>query len=422
MSAKHDRPLDADKLKESTEPASVNSSLWKHIKQRLAPLEHDDLVATAKRRTGLSDFGNPPCEEALRVLVSACNTEANLNMFGQIAAREHFLELLENRLRLVSWWKAVPEMREESIRTPVFITGLPRSGSTFLHDLLSHDPANRVPLTWEVMFPLPFPKRTKDDPESRIRKAESRLRMMRLFNPSVVKAHPIGARLPQECIAILSYSLLSEEFLCMFWVPSYEKWLRTQDMGQAYRFHREFICHLPCPSPSERWVFKAPDHVYSLDALIDTYPDARIVFLHRDPMKVLGSVASLATKLRSAFSNHIDPLRTGINEARVLNEVTLKMMEFRDRHPSLSDRFIDIQYLDLVRNPVITVRQIYERFGLTLCADAERRMYSFLEGRRNRRRPKHIYRLADFGIETGIKESCLAAYCERFGIEPEPMN
>jgi hypothetical protein len=421
MSTKHNRPRD-NQPKKSPERPAVDTSFWKYIRQRLAPLNYNDLVATAKRRTGLSDFGDPPCEEALRVLVSSCNTEANLNMFGQIAAREHFLELLETRLRLVSRWKAAPEMREESIRNPVFITGLPRSGSTFLHDLFSYDPANRVPLTWEVMFPLPFTKRTKDDPVSRIRKAESRLRMMRLFNPSVVKAHPIGARLPQECIAILSYSLLSEEFLCMFWVPSYEKWLRMQDMRRAYRFHRKFIGHLPYPSFAERWVFKAPDHVYSLDALIDTYPDARIVFLHRDPMKVLGSVASLATKLRSAFSNHIDPLRTGMNEARVLNEVTVRMMEFRDRHPSLSDRFIDIQYLDLVRNPVATVRQIYERFGLALSADAERLMYSFLEGRRNRRRPKHIYSLADFGIETGIKESSLATYCERFGIEPEPVN
>ena len=422
MSAKHDRPLAADEPDKLPERPAANSFFWRRIKQGLAPLDHGHLLAAAKRRTGLSDFGDPPCEEALRVLVSACNTEANLNMFGQFAARQHFLELLETRLRLVSQWQAASEMREASIRNPVFVTGLPRSGSTFLHDLFSHDPANRVPLTWEVMFPLSFPKRTKDDPESRIRKAESRLRLMRLLNPSVVKAHPIGARLPQECIAILSYSLLSEEFLCMFWIPSYEKWLRTQDMRQAYRFHRDFIGHLPCPSPAERWVFKAPDHVYSLDALIDTYPDARIVFLHRDPMKVLGSVASLAMKLRSAFSNHIDPLRTGINEARVLNEVTLKMMEFRDRHPSLSDRFIDIQYLDLVRNPVATVRQIYERFGLTLSADAERRMYSFLGGRRNKRRRKHIYRLADFGIETDRKESCLAAYCKRFGVEIEHVN
>ncbi len=413
--------MSADETVKSRGRPVVNSLFWGRIKQRLIPLDHDDLLARAKRRTRLSDFGDPPYEEALRILVSACNTEANLNLFGQLAAREHFLELLETRLRLVSQWQLIPEIREESIRSPVFITGLPRSGSTFLHDLFAKDPANRVPLTWEVMFPLPFPKRTKDEPESRIAKAENRLRLMRLINPSVVKAHPIGARLPQECIAILSYSLMSEEFLCMFSIPSYEKWLRAQDMRQAYRFHRSFISHLPCPSPAERWVFKAPDHVYSLDALIDTYPDARIVFLHRDPMKVLGSVASLAMKLRSAFSNHIDPVRTGINEARVLNEVTLKMMEFRDRHPSLSDRFVDVQYPDLVRNPVATVRRIYERFGLTLSADAQRRMYFFLEGRRNRRRPKHVYSLADFGLEPHRKESCFAAYCERFGVGHEPL-
>ena len=421
MPINHNRHLTACEPGKPPGRPAVNSLFWSRLKQRLAPLDHDDLLATARKRTGLPDLGDPPCEEALRILVSACNTEANLNMFGQFAAHQHLLELLETRLRLVRQWQLTPEMRQKSIRNPVFITGLPRSGSTFLHDLFAKDPSNRVPLTWEVMFPLPFLKRTKRDPESRIAKAENRLRLMRFTNPSIVKAHPIGARLPQECIAIMSYSLLSEEFLCMFWIPSYEKWLRAQDMRQAYRFHRNFIRHLPCPLPAERWVFKAPDHVYSLDALIDTYPDARIVFLHRDPMKVLGSVASLAMKLRSAFSNHIDPMRTGINEARVLNEVTLKMMEFRDRHPSLSDRFIDVQYLDLVRNPIATVRRIYERFGLTLFPDAERRMHAFLEGRRNRRRSKHVYSLADFGLEPDRKESCLAVYCERFSIELEPL-
>jgi hypothetical protein len=405
---------------EKSERTVVSSSLWRRIKQRLAPLDHEDIIATVKKRTGLSDFGDPPCEEALQILVSSCNTEANLNLFGQFAAHEHFLELLETRLKLVSRWQRMQQIREEPIRNPIFITGLPRSGSTFLHDLFEKDPANRVPLTWEVMYPLP--KRVKRDRDSRISKAESRLRMMRMINPSVVKAHPIGALLPQECIAIMSYSLLSEEFLCMFWVPSYEKWLRVQDMGHAYRFHRNFITHLPCPPSAERWVFKAPDHVYSLDALIKTYPDARIVFLHRDPMKVLGSVASLAMKLRSAFSNRIDPLQTGINEARVLNEVTLKMMEFRERHQSLSDHFIDVQYLDLVRDPVAMVRQIYEYFGLSLSAGAEKHMRVFLDSRRNKKRPKHVYSLADFGLEPDWKASCLAAYCDRFGVKIESVN
>jgi hypothetical protein len=420
MSINNDKPVTACEPAKSR--TGVSSSLWRSIKQRLASLDREDIITTAKKRTGLSDFGDPPCEEALQVLVSSCNSEANLNLFGQFAAHEHFLELMETRLRLVSQWQQMPQLREGPISKPIFITGLPRSGSTFLHDLFAKDPANRVPLTWEVMYPLPFPKRAKEDPESRISKAEGRLRMMRMINPSVVKAHPIGALLPQECIAIMSYSLLSEEFLCMFWVPSYEKWMRAQDMSYAYTFHRNFVSHLPCWPPAERWVFKAPDHVYSLDALIKTYPDARIVFLHRDPMKVLGSVASLAMKLRSAFSNRIDPVQTGINEARVLNEVTQKMMEFRERHQSLSDHFMDVQYLDLVHTPVAMVRRIYEYFGLSLSADAEKQMHAFLGSRRNKKRPKHVYSLADFGLEPDRKASSLAAYCDRFGVELEPVN
>ncbi len=157
------------------------------VKQRLAPLDADDLLGAAIRRTGHADFDDPQCREALRVLVDACNAEADLNLFGQIAARQHLLGILETRLRLNKYWLEIPEIQEQGLPQPVFITGLPRSGTTFLHNLLAQDPGNRVPRTWEVMFPLPPPTRERFNSDRRIFRTERQLRWLRWIQPSIVK-------------------------------------------------------------------------------------------------------------------------------------------------------------------------------------------------------------------------------------------
>jgi hypothetical protein len=401
-------------------PPARSDSFWDSVKRKLAPLDPYDLIAAAVRRTHLDDFGDPPCGDALRILVNACNTEAGLNLFGRLAAGQHLLDLLETRLKLVDYWRRTQEISEQPIDKPFFITGMPRSGSTFLHDLLAQDPGNRVPLTWEVMFPLPAPTREGIESDPRIRRAENRLRWLLRTRPSLVKAHPICARLPQECVAIMSYSFQSDEFLCTFRIPSYETWLRARDLGPAYAFHRRFLQHLQWLCPGERWVLKAPDHVHALPALFDIYPDARMIFLHRDPMKVLGSVASLTKMLLGAFGNHVDLCQVGTDEARILSDKAVKIMEFHDRHASLADRCMDVRYLDVVRDPLEIVRRIYDNFGLTLSTDAESRMRAFIADERRKGRAKHVYRLADFGLDPCREEPRFSAYCERFAIEREP--
>jgi len=398
---------------------TTGSAFWSSVKCKLSPLDFDDLIATAIRRTRLKDFGDPPYDDALRVLINACNGEANLSLFGQFVARQHLLDLLETRLRLVSYWRQKPQILEQPIHQPIFITGMPRSGTTFLHNLFAQDPRNRVPLTWEVMFPLSPTSYGTHSSDPRISKAEKRLRLLRWIRPAITKAHSIGASLPQECIAILSYSFYSDEFLCMFRIPSYEAWLRASDLGKAYEFHRSFLRHLQWLCPGERWVLKAPDHVHSMETLLRIYPDARIVFLHRDPMKVLGSVASLTRILRGAFSNHIDLRQVVDTEARNLAEKTLKIMEFQDQYKDQADRFINVHYLDLVRNPILTVKRIHDHFGFTLSNSAETCMLAFLSARHNKKRPKHLYRLTDFGLDPYQRVPRFAAYYERFAIERE---
>ena len=390
------------------------------IKHRLIPLDYENLHSAALRRTGLEDSGDQSCEEALRVLIDSCSTEARLSLFGQIAARQNLLELLETRRRLIDYWQQTPEIQEQPVSPQIFITGTPKSGSTFLHRLLGLDLNNRAPLMWEVMFPLPAPMCVTFDSDPRIRKTDKRLRLLRWTHPAIIQAHPLGAHIPPECGSILGYSFESYVFLDMFSIPSYETWLRSRDMEQAYEFHLSFLKHLQWQCPPQRWVLKSSDHVHSLTTLMKTYPESRIIFLHRDPIKVLQAASSQMTLVKSVFSHSLNPRVLGDYESRTLYDKAREIIEFRNTHAYLEERFMDARYLDLARDPVGTVRAIYGRFGLTLSAEDEERMEAFAAAERNKKRAD-TYSLADFSLDPEQEDPKFDLYCERFGVVREAL-
>ena len=395
-------------------------SFFDAVKQTLAPFDLGAVLAAVRRKTDLQYPIEPQCDKVLRVLIDSINAEAGLNLFGQMAAREHLSDLLVTSLRLFDYWRQTPAIQAQTVLPPLFITGTPKSGSTFLHRLLARDPLNRAPRTWEVMFPVPPPARDTFDSDPRIRKTEQRLRLMRWTRPSLTKAHPIGARLPQECGEILAYSLQSYVFLDMFLIPSYETWLSTLDMVWPYEFHMRVLKHLQWQCPGERWVLKSSDHVYALSTILKTYPDARVIFLHRDPTKVLQASASQATILKSFFSSSIDPIQLAADEVRALTDKVNKIIAFRNNAAHLSDCFIDVCYLELANDPMATVHAIYDRFGFHLSQNAEARMEVFIKAERNSRRPDK-YSLSDFNLNPHQVDSRFDLYCERFGIGREAL-
>jgi hypothetical protein len=337
-----------------------------------------------------------------------------------MAARQHLAELLATRLGLIDFWQRTPEIQEQALRPQIILTGLPKSGSTFLHRLLAHDPVNRVPKMWEVMFPLPFPSCMTPDFDQRIKKADKRLRWLRWTHPALAQAHPIGALIPQECGAILGYTFESNVFLDMFSIPSYEAWLRSRDAGPAYDFHKSFLKHLQWLCPAERWVLKSSDHVHNLKILIRRYPEVRIIFLHRDPVKVLQAASSQMTLLKSLFSSSINPLLLGAYEDSNLHDKVNKIMEFRDSHVYMEDRFMDIRYPDLAADPVGIVRAIYDRFGLAISAEAEAGMQAFAAAERDKKRSDR-FALSDFSLDPEREYPSFDQYCRRFGVTREAL-
>ena len=228
-----------------------DKSLASGLGSRIWPLAVEVLCAEARKRTGLKDFGEPSLEPAVSVLLNSLETEANLRPLGRFLIRTHLRSLLETRLRLAEVWRRQSEVLESTpIARPIFITGMPRSGSTFLHELLAEDPGNRVPRVWELMFPVADAEPRRGGRDPRVRKAAANLWWFRRLAPGADSIHPMRAESPHECVAIQSYTLLSEEFISMCRIPSYEAFLHAADFRPVYAWQRRFLQYLQAPGPA----------------------------------------------------------------------------------------------------------------------------------------------------------------------------
>ncbi len=394
--------------------ARQRSSLGDTISRKFWFLDSRDLCAAARRSTGLNDFGDPPVEPALSLLTNSLEQEANLHPLGRFLIRVHLRGLLETRLRLADLWRQRAEgLTSAPIERPIFITGMPRSGSTFLHELLSEDPDHRTPRVWEVMFPIPKSKhRATADP--RIRKAAMCLWMFRRLAPQADAVFPMRAHSPHECVAIHSHTFLSEEFISTCRIPTYESFLRHADLRPSYTWERRFLQHLQSGQTPRRWVLKSPDHVYGLERLFSVFPDALIVQTHRNPLEVLKSSCQLTEVLHGLYARPGNREELAAREVRVLADGMDRLVEFRDAHPELADRFVDVKYTELVSDPLGVVEQIYRHFDIPFTRTASERM-RHLAGLRsrysnNRREP------ADLRPEMLAEVSRFERYCARFRI------
>jgi Sulfotransferase family len=358
------------------------------------------LSANARRTTGLADFGAPPLEQALSVLVDSLEREANLHPLGHFLMRMHLLDLLKTRLRLVEAWKRQPrDVASSPIVRPIFITGMPRSGSTFLHELLAADPALRAPRVWEVMFPVTANGPDRGWRDERVWNTAMCLWWFRRLSPQADAVYPMRARTPHECVAIHSYTLTSEEFASTCRVPSYEAFLRSANFVPVYQWKKRFLQHLQQQERVSRWVLKAPDHAYALEALFSVFPDAVVVQTHRDPLQVLKSSIHLSRVLRGLYGRPDDSLVIAEREARALALKTDRLARFRDAHPELAERFVDVHYGELTADPLSVVNRIYRRFDLPLTPQAVGPMRRLASERLRYRGPRRDPSRADTDLD-----------------------
>jgi Sulfotransferase family len=370
-----------------------------------------DLIETAKRRSGLDDLGPGDFFEALSRLLGSSQDEARLNLIGKIALKTDVLEILCARLQMERDRQLYPEITRQEIREPLFIVGLPRSGTSVLHRLLGADSEHRSPLMWEVRSPSPP---TRYDEKRRIQRATQSCNFFNWLAPTFRYAHTVGAEVPQECVSLMTPTFLSDQFDAMYYVPSYRAWFFRQDLGPAYEYHRRFLQHLQFRRSARRWILKAPTHMFAMPTLLSVYPDALFVQTHRTPVDSMASVSSLMTILRSAFSDVVDPFIVSREAIDYWSETMDKFLRERDR--LAHNRICDIQYDEIHREPIRAVRRIYEFFGWSLSQKAEQSMRVLIASQAKRQSANHRYDLSQFGANADDVLSAFAPYCKRFGL------
>lgn len=376
-------------------------------------LHPDHLLHLAQKRTGLNDWSDESFRPGLEQLTAALNAQARLSQIGRITAYWNLLDLLCVRLRLTHYRAQRPQVAAQRIERPLFILGLPRTGTTILHELIAQDPAFRSPASWEVTRPLPSPTAHSYHSDRRIAAVDRLLGLLEKLSPGFQAIHAVGATLPQECVYMLASSFTSEQFGYMYNVPGYRNWALEQDMTRAYAWHARFLQHLQVDTARERWVLKAPAHLGHLKYLLAQYPDAAIVWPHRRPLEAITSFSSLACTLRRGFSADIDPLATGAYEFQHFSRMTLRGMA--DRRALDNGQFIDVSFNTICADPMSVIGTIYARIGMALTREARLRMRDYL-----RRRPRHLYGehhySADmFGLNTAQEQQHYGEYLSRYG-------
>jgi hypothetical protein len=399
---------------------SFLAALGNNLSRRAWFLNGDELCAKARRRTGLSNFGDPPIEPALGVLVNSLETEAKLHPLGRLLIRMHLRGILEARLQLTNHWRNQSRNVEPPpIVRPLFITGMPRSGSTFLHELLVQEPALRAPRTWEAMLPVSAAEPDRGWLDSRVWKTSFCLWIFRLFVMRADAVYPVRARTPQECIAIHSYTLLSEEFVSTCHVPTYEKFLRLADLRPAYAWEKRFLQHLQGAQRATQWVLKSPDHVLGLEALFSVFPDALVVQTHRNPLDSLKSLIQLSETIKGLYGRPPHHEQLVEYEAENLAAAIERIIRFRDSHPELSGRFIDVNYSDVVTAPLKVVSRISSRFGIPLSTTANATIRQLAQSRSPYKGRKTAPALQP-GQDMRPQLNLFKEYCHRFGISSSP--
>ena len=372
-----------------------------------------ELIERACEAAVLDDFGGTSYREGLEVLVGSLGGEAALSELGVAALEAQVTANLVNRLRVTDWLATHPDLLRRPVERPLFVLGMPRTGTTLLSYLLDEDPANRSLLRWEALASVPPPTTASLRTDPRVDAARDGQAMLDALNPEFQAIHYEAPDGPTECVTVFA-----QDFRSLLWetvanVPSYAAWLAGTDLTPAYAYHERALQVLQSEAPG-RWTLKSPAHCFGLDALVARYPDARLVMTHRDPVAVVASVCSLVRSLSGTFSDADHAAYIAAHWTDVVADAVARVADFRRREGD--GRFVDIRYDDLLADPVGEVARIYAHFGEELGDEAARRMTAYAEANPQGVRGRHRYTLEDLGLDRPTLEDRFADYRAAFGV------
>ena len=379
--------------------------------RRLVPLDVDALVAEAVASTGLDDFGDFDGDWRARLdsLVAALEDTGGLHAVGRLMTRQEILRGLRTRLRLAQARRASPDIAGEEIAAPMVITGPARSGTSILFELLALDPAAHGPLAWEALHLL----ETGRDREALQRVSECEQELWADVQPEFATIHELRSDLPVECITLQLPSFAGGHWPMIAAIPSW-----TPDLPAAMAYHRALLQALQHGRPPFTWVLKTPMYLTMLDLLFEVYPDAWVVLTHRDPVKTVPSGLSTLAMVRWLRSDDVEPEGlTGPDNALMLD--LMAAIGTRRDAGELPDRFVDVHFAELVRDPVAAIAAAYERMGRELAgahADAVRR---YVADKPKGKFGAHRYNPEEWGFDSAVLRARAKPYTDRFGVQLE---
>lgn len=388
-----------------------------------ARLEKAHLLERAVEATGLDDFGDPWFERPMDVLLDAIADEARLNAAGDFSAMQQFHHVLRDRLLAQMWFKRHPEILARAMPRPVVIVGPMRSGTTRMHRLLASDRRFSHMRSFETISPVPRPdfEEVLEGRRADFRPVLARriMRVARLANPRTLSIHPTGPCEPEEELGLLVASMWGMKHEAQWHVPGYGRWCEGESAVPAYRHMADLLRLVGWSQQASTlrpWILKTPQHMLDLPALLEVFPDARLIFTHRDPLKVVGSAASLAWNQTIIYSDHADPAGIG---REWLHKTSLQVERMRAARASIpAGRMIDVQYEDMERDWRGTMERVYRFLGLDL-APAMPRMEDYMRRAGALKRRPHAYSLEEFGLTAGDVLDRLGDYARAFDVPIE---
>lgn len=378
----------------------------------------DKLLAEAETTTGLNDWGNLEFIEALTVLRDSVIKESQTGDTGLETFDGIATSTLIKRLKVIEDRKQFPEISREEIRSPLIVVGLPRTGTTILHALLAQAPNARSPLDWEIDEPSPPPRQATYTTDPRIAKRKA---VVDIIAPAMRAYHIMDAQLPDECDMLLQYAFQTFRLNANFYTPTYMEWLLNADTRSGYDFYRQMLQHLGAFTDGTQWTLKSPTHVFWLDVLLDTYPDARIVFTHRDPASIFPSTASLYCFVRRNAGSMSDPKAVGREQLDLWGKGIRRAMKYRNENKQNEKHFFDVQYNDLTNDPVGVVRNIYQYFEMPFDDTTEQRMQQFMADHQQGKHGSHKYTLEEFGLDRSKIYGEFEEYLQTYKIPHKQM-
>lgn len=371
------------------------------------PLDLEDILAEARSSAGLDDFGDDGFREGLSVLLETYRT----NGYSEGAHRQlrgRIVGLLAERLRIEDAWAQHPEIRDVPIVAPMFLTGLPRTGTSALLNLLARDTAMRPMELWEGMNPAPLPGRPAKEDDPRYTSLKEFLDHLYTENPEFGAIHHTTADTPEECIHLLNHTFADVQFGVEVLMEPYGSWFQAQDHGAGYRYYADILRMLAWQRPGERFLLKTPAHLWALDILVDMFPDCSIVITHRDPVECVASYASMMEALMEG--------RTF--DRRELGPVVMEYLAAKMNHALACRehidpaRILDVQYTDLLADPATAARDIYAQFSIPVTPELERAWVDHVGTHPQGEHGSHDYSLAGYGLTEAQVRERFAAYLE----------